>query len=235
MTWRLAAVPGGLILAGSLFLPWYRAGGWFAYEGQPRVVPTYSAWEAFAALDVVLLALALAAFAAPRAAGAVATVTVAGLVSTGAHGAGAWIALAASVAILVAAGRPEWHRARAPHLVAMAGAALLVGSLFAPWYGYDPPPPRPAPGGGILGLLNTVVGSDTASAWQAFELIPVGLTIAAALAFAPRRPAAAAGPLAIALVLYALLAPPENWSDIRVGAWLGLAGAVLLLAGTLRT
>ncbi|WP_028064202.1 hypothetical protein [Solirubrobacter soli] len=227
---RLAAGVGALVLAISLFLPWYRATGWFAYEGQPRVLPTFSAWEAFEYLDAVLLVLALAAVAAPRAAGALAGVIAAAQLLGDAHGVGAWLALVASIAILVAGGRPEWNR---PPVIAGAGALLLFGALFAPWYGFAPPS-RPSPAGyenGVLGLLNTLVGPDTLSLWRAFELLPVAITIAAALAFASKRAAAAGGVLAIVLVVYALLAPPENFSDLRFGAWLGLAGAVLAAVG----
>ncbi len=238
---RAVAGAGGVALAAALFLPWYRMGGWFSYVGESAgepEIPTIDAWHAFTSLDVLLLALALAAVVVPRVAGGLAAVIVAAYLTMpdGARGAGPWVALAASMVMLAAAGRPRWRRPRGAELVAAAGALLVFGALFAPWYGFaaEPAPPSAGYETGVLGLLNTFSGPETLSAWQAFELLPVAVTIAAAAAaLGPRRPAVAAGAIVIAIVVFALLATPGNFSRLQYGVWPALAGAVLLTAARL--
>jgi hypothetical protein len=206
-----------------LFLPWVRAAGWFAYEpvsdGAPRELPALTGWEIFVTLDVLLVACALAAIAgSARLAAAAAWVALLAvttrLVGFGFE-VGIAVGLAASALMLARGGVPGWRPQR-DDAVAVAGGVLVFSALFLPWYGIEVPR-------GVNRLF-----SEPLSAWEAFELTPVALTVAAAVAIARRQTAAAAA--AIALVAYALLSTP----DIRYGAWLGLAGAVVLLVGTLQ-
>jgi hypothetical protein len=198
---RVAAGAGGVALIGSLFLPWFSAGGGLR---------AFSGWELFVTIDVLLVACALAAIAgsAPLAvaAGWIAVLTVATRAFGGGLQAGFSVALAGSLLMLA---RAELRGARPrTDALALAGAALVLGSLLLPWYGFQ--------------------GIDQFSAWEAFELTPVAIAVAAAVAITRGRPAAAAA--VIALVIYALVWMP----DPVYGAWLCLAGAVVLLAGTVR-
>ncbi|MDA0180937.1 hypothetical protein OJ997_11580 [Solirubrobacter phytolaccae] len=109
---------GGLVLLASLLMPWYDAGFVVSAIG-PDGTSTYggivSAWEAFAVFDVLLATLAIATvllafrrLAAPATAfAALATVLIALKLVWRPDGwgttYGVWIALAASLATLVAA------------------------------------------------------------------------------------------------------------------------------------
>jgi hypothetical protein len=198
---RVVAAAGGVALIASLFLPWFRAGGG---------LPSFSGWDLFVTIDVLLVACALAAIAgsAPLAAAAgwIAVLTVATRAFGGGLQAGFSVALAGSLLMLARAELPR-RPARTDALV-LTGGVLVLGSLLLPWYGFQ--------------------GIDQFTAWEAFELTPVAIAVAAAVAITRRRPAAAAA--VIALVTYALIWMP----DPVYGAWLCLAGAVVLLVGTVR-
>jgi hypothetical protein len=128
------------------------------------------------------------------------------------HAVGVWVALAASLLLFARAELPAWRPERAD-AIALAGGVLLFGSLFADWYGIGTPR-------GFEPLI-----PESLSAWSAYELTSVAIAVTAAIAIVHRSTPAAV--IVIALVIYALLTTP----DIDHGAWIGLAGAVLLFAG----
>lgn len=116
------------------------------------------------------------------------------------------------------------HRIEAGPLVAMLGALVLLISLFLDWF---------SPG------LN---------AWTVFEaldLLLAGVAVGALLAAAglllpeisllDRRWLVPLAVLALVLVASQLVDPPPaaGDSDLESGAWLGLAGALLMGAGAL--
>jgi hypothetical protein len=200
VTRRLVAGAGGVALIASLFAPWFTVAD----------VAEFTGWDAFVALDVLLVACAVAAIGGSARFGGpaawIALLVVATRLTIPGHDVGVWLALAASLLLLARADVPEWRPRRADAL-ALTGGVVLFGSLFADWYVSSP---------------------DAFSAWELLELTPVAATVAAAIAIVRRSTPAAI--VAIALVVYALITTP----DPRYGAWLGLAGAVILLAGTLR-
>lgn len=107
----------GLVLLASLFLPWYDAAAFIITRGAftETLDATFSAWDAFAVVDVVLAALALAIvglafrrFPGPATAfaGLATALVVIKLVwrpEDLGTSYGVWIALAAALAALVAA------------------------------------------------------------------------------------------------------------------------------------
>jgi hypothetical protein len=116
-----------------------------------------------------------------------------------------------------------------------AGVALLV-VLFLPWYGG-------AVGTGVVSY-GPGSGAPTATAWQAFAVVDILLALAAAIAVAlvlvtvaasgPAKPVALSvistvvSAIAVLLVLWRVLDPPEPGFMRHYGAWLGLAAALLL-------
>ena len=121
---------------------------------------------------------------------------------------------------------------RRAELLAGLGGLLLLVSLFLPWYG---PQDRSLP------------VADDYTAWQALAVIDVLVAILAVpailvpvLSLATRGPAkaiaiaviaSATGWLAILLVAVRLVFPPDGL-DLRYGAWLALAGALLAWVGS---
>jgi hypothetical protein len=132
--------------------------------------------------------------------------------------------------------------------IAGLGGILLLVSLFLPWYAIDPGLAFDgdtlvlAQGGGLAVI--DVTG------WQAFTVIDILLALLALLAiFVPVISVTTSGPaksigiaviasatgwLAILLVGIRLLDPPGTNSavDLRYGAWLALAGAILAWVGS---
>jgi uncharacterized membrane protein len=130
-------------------------------------------------------------------------------------------------------------------LVAGLGGVMLLVSLFLHWYGIDVPEGHPA-----------LTSTADMTAWQAFAVIDVLLAAAALLAIAvpvitavsrgPAKPVAIAVvattvcPLALLLVIFRLLdhvGPLEVLGlevsfSLRLGAWLGLAGALIAAVGS---
>jgi prepilin signal peptidase PulO-like enzyme (type II secretory pathway) len=119
------------------------------------------------------------------------------------------------------------RRLRAGELVALVGAACVVVALTLPWY--------ENPQGKL-------------SAWDTFGLGVVLVTVAALAAFAlvlatvtersPALPVAAAvwstsfGIVAIVAAVVRVLERPHGATSLCAGAWLALAGAVLIAAGS---
>jgi hypothetical protein len=131
-------------------------------------------------------------------------------------------------------------RLRPVDLVAGAGGLVLLASLFLRWYGVD----------AGIGALEEIPGGDDRglTGWQSFTAIDVLLALVALLAVAvPLAAAAVRGPalpvaltvigtvlgaLAALLVALRLLIAPGWAVDLRLGAWVGLAGALLACAGS---
>jgi hypothetical protein len=112
------------------------------------------------------------------------------------------------------------------HVVAAVGAVLLLVSLFLDWY---------EPG---------------VSAWTVFEIVDIALAALAVAALLPvaddisgrrispvtgDRGVAALGMLALVLVVVSIVNNPPAviGQTEKVGAWLGLAGALAIIAGGL--
>ena len=126
------------------------------------------------------------------------------------------------------------RRLRAGEWIALAGAIALIASLFLHWYGTE--------GGGA-----------EVTAWQAFgildvvlvllALVPVALFATQATRSSPAIPVffsvmtIVAGVLAVLLILLRIVFQPGPNALVSVepGAWLGLAAAVLVLAGGWRS
>jgi prepilin signal peptidase PulO-like enzyme (type II secretory pathway) len=119
------------------------------------------------------------------------------------------------------------RRLRPGELVVLVGAVCVVVALTLPWYE------------NLEGKL---------SAWETFGFGVVLLMIGALAAFAlvlatvtersPALPVAAAvwstlfGVIAVVAAVARVLERPHNASSLCAGAWLGLAGAVLIAAGS---
>jgi hypothetical protein len=124
--------------------------------------------------------------------------------------------------------------------VAGLGGLLLLVSLFLPWYSGTP----------VIAQSDvTLIGVEqTRTAWQAFAVIDVLLALFALLAIAvpvvsvassgPAKPiaaeviASAFGWIAVLLVAFRLLELPDGFRELRYGAWLALAGAVIAWIGS---
>jgi predicted MFS family arabinose efflux permease len=118
------------------------------------------------------------------------------------------------------------RRLRVGELLALAGAACVIASLFEPWYE------------GALGRLD---------AWDTFGpgLVLLMAAACAALALvlatlAERSPALPVslevwtgllGLIALIAAVVRVLERPEHSTSLCVGAWLALAGAVAIFAG----
>jgi len=117
-------------------------------------------------------------------------------------------------------------------VIALGGVLVLV-ALFLDWYG------------GERGF-----GDSGITAWTAFELVDVVLAVLALAAIAaalepiargtsrlPESIGAACGPAALLLVIVSVINPPPIVQgldvELKVGAWLALAGAAIMCAGAL--
>jgi hypothetical protein len=132
-------------------------------------------------------------------------------------------------------------RVRRTDWLAGIGGLVLLGSLWLKWYGFDL-------SRGDLQLLNDRVPEITA--WQAFSytdillaifaLLAIGVPVSSALARRPAKPvaftvlASCGGVLAVLLVLYRIVNQPgsNDVVTVKLGAWIGLAGAILTLVGS---
>ncbi len=126
-----------------------------------------------------------------------------------------------------------------------AGVALLV-VLFLPWYG---------PGGvpeiltrGSAGTVTEYAPLGNSSGWQAFSVVDILLALAAAVAIAlvlvtasargPATPVAFSvistltAAVAVLLVVWRLIDPPNGFATREGGAWVGLAVTLLMLAAS---
>jgi hypothetical protein len=120
------------------------------------------------------------------------------------------------------------RRLRAGEWIAGAGGIALLASMFLDWY-------------------------SGASAWQAFSvldvvltmlaLVPLGLVATQATRDSPSLPVAlsvlttVAGMLAVLLILYRILNQPgpNDAADVELGAWSGFAAAVAVATGGWRS
>jgi hypothetical protein len=134
---------------------------------------------------------------------------------------------------------------RRGELVAGLGGALLLVSLFLPWYGKVLSPDA------LDGPVKRVsIGGPAVTAWQAFSVIDillvllvlpaVAVPLVALTASGPAKPiaiaviASAVGWIAVLLVGYRLLDQPgpNEFVALRYGAWLGLVGALTAWVGS---
>jgi len=118
-----------------------------------------------------------------------------------------------------------------------AGLALLI-VLFLPWYG--------AAGTGVVSYGPGARAQATA--WQAFSVVDILLALAAVVALTlavvtatargPAKPVAFSvistltAAVAVLLVLWRLLDPPDEVFARHYGVWLGLAASVLVFAAS---
>jgi hypothetical protein len=139
-------------------------------------------------------------------------------------------------------------RLRAGELLAGVGAAVLVVSLFLPWFGAEVHVES-----GSEGAVNLLVVTGSSSGWDGLGWLVLAIAAAAialagwlVFATATVRPVtqvvagdvltATIGTLAVVvLALRALVFQPgpNELVTVRYGAWLGLAGALLLAIGAL--
>jgi hypothetical protein len=129
----------------------------------------------------------------------------------------------------------DLRRLRAGEWIAALGGGLLLFSLFLGWY--EVPVPSVA----------IPAGSEAETAWEAFAVNDLLLAIVAvcALSLVPitashRVPAiplaldalvAIAGKLALLLVLIRIAWHPGGATGLELGAWLGLLGTAVIVAG----
>jgi hypothetical protein len=131
--------------------------------------------------------------------------------------------------------------------IAGLGGVLLLVSLFLPWYTPNLPT---AFDGATLQVNHFTLVVESVTAWQAFTFIDIVLAVLAVLAIlVPVVPVATSGPaksigiaviasatgwIAVGLVAFRLLDPPgpNGAIDLRYGAWLALAGAILAWVGS---
>jgi hypothetical protein len=127
---------------------------------------------------------------------------------------------------------------RAEPLAGLGGIVLLV-SLFLSWYGVDLPR--------AVGDLQPFRPEDV-TAWQAFSVIDLLLALVALPALAvPFVSLLSSGPakaiglevitsvtglIGVLLVVFRLVDAPSDGLDLRAGAWLGLAGALIAWIGS---
>jgi uncharacterized membrane protein len=121
--------------------------------------------------------------------------------------------------------------------IAGFGGMLLFVSLFLQWYDASLQLPD-----------STARGGARLTGWEAFAVIDVLLALIALLALAiPAVSAVARGPAApiaieviasvltaigVLIVAFRLLFPPGDELSLDVGAWVGLAGALIAFAGS---
>jgi hypothetical protein len=131
-------------------------------------------------------------------------------------------------------------------LAGAAGVALLVVE-FLHWYGVRGVPSTVSQGSNGSTAYAPLAQPPDVTAWQAFSvvdillalcaLVAIALVIVTATARGPAKPVAftvlttLAGLLATLLALFRLLVPPKGFYELRYGAWLGLAAALLILVG----
>jgi len=138
-------------------------------------------------------------------------------------------------------------RLRPADVVGGVGGLALLVTLFLPWYELDVGQVD------VRDDLRTVhalfAGDFTMTAWRAFSvsdvllallaLLAIALPVVTAVASGPAKPVAFAvlssvgSSLALLLVLYHVLNQPgpNQFVDLRYGAWLGLLASMLTLGG----
>lgn len=133
--------------------------------------------------------------------------------------------------------RIAFDRLRPAERLCVTGAVVVAASLLFPWYGIR-----------FSGGLS-VTGLDTFGFAHAALLVTVGAAVALVVRRLAGRPlprpldegilVAAAGAWATALVVYLMLDRPDELAGstsigLRLGIFLALAGAILLLAAGIR-
>ncbi len=133
----------------------------------------------------------------------------------------------------------------------VAGAAVVVGSLWAPWYAIDfTPAARDAIGSqagqlpGVLGefarqVITLIPAHIEATAWQAFDKADIVLfacaIVAVMAALIDRMDVVGiAGTAAAGTVVLQMIARPgpNELVSLKWGAWLALAGAAAIVAAS---
>jgi hypothetical protein len=121
-------------------------------------------------------------------------------------------------------------RLRLGEWLAAAGGAALIASLLLPWYG-------------VRGRAATLTGFESFTVVDvllvALAALAIGLAGAQATRRTPTIPVAAGvltvvfGLLAVLLVAYRIVNQPgpNEFLDVRAGAWAGLAATVAVLVG----
>jgi len=123
--------------------------------------------------------------------------------------------------------RVSLSRARAGELIALAGAACVIVSLFEPWY-QTPSGNRDAWStfGPALVLLMLAAGAALvlflATITEHSTALPVAAGVWCVLL----------GLIAVIAAAVRLLERPDHATSLCAGAWLGFAGAVLILVGS---
>jgi hypothetical protein len=118
--------------------------------------------------------------------------------------------------------------------IAAAGGVLLLVSLFVGWYSLE----RRGDAHNLASPELAAVLGGEGTPWRAFSVVDVVLAVAAllALAVAISRRAAVLGIVlgwtAVVLVAFRIEDPPFADVEIRAGAWLALAGALLAWTGS---
>ncbi|HEV2873672.1 MAG TPA: hypothetical protein VGW14_00870 [Thermoleophilaceae bacterium] len=121
----------------------------------------------------------------------------------------------------------DLRRLRAGEWVAALSGALLLVSLFLPWYG---------------------AGAEDASGWEAFAVVDVALALVAAFGVSllvvtasqrvPAVPIALSaivtivGMIGVVLALVRLADLPGGFDGRELGVWLGLLAAIGIVAGS---
>lgn len=121
----------------------------------------------------------------------------------------------------------DLRRLRAGEWIAALSGALLLVSLFLPWYG---------------------AGAEDASGWEAFAVVDVALALVAAFGVSllvvtasqrvPAVPIALSaivtivGMIGVVLVLVRLANLPGGFDGRELGVWLGLLAAIGIVAGS---
>jgi hypothetical protein len=118
----------------------------------------------------------------------------------------------------------DLRRLRAGEWIAALGGAVLLVSLFLPWYG-----PDASSGWEVLTAIDLLLA--------AFALFALALFVITATQRVPALPlaldalVALAGKVALALVVIRMASPPGDAEGLEVGIWLALAGALAIVAG----
>jgi hypothetical protein len=133
-------------------------------------------------------------------------------------------------------------RLRLGEIVAGLGGLALLVSLFLTWYHLEPPD-----AGNAL-VVVSLATDGRLTAWGSFAVIDVLLALIALLAIAvpiisttsrgPAKPigiqviGSAIGWIAVLLVVVRLIFPPGDHLGPALGAWIGLAGALVAWIGS---
>ncbi|MBE2315006.1 hypothetical protein DVA67_003405 [Solirubrobacter sp. CPCC 204708] len=122
-------------------------------------------------------------------------------------------------------------------LAAAFGGTALLGSLWLDWYTFGESTGWTHYAPDEEGGIHVLVGADTLSAWSLFGAVDMVLALIAGAALVaavwPRvaRVVWALGVVAVVLVGFRGVVPPLDWLTASTGAFVALAGAVMVFAG----